>query len=204
MQRDYVWDKETNLIMLIDDFPRDFGVYNFNADCKDVLNCAINEFENPTFYNSVEIGDYIWFIPYETNKIIYVNKHTHKLKVLEVDEDIETKESILASCQFSLTHKYLVEYVKDNRFLGLYSIKNACILEIDAIELKYQWHDYGFSEKCLMQCGKINQDVYYEQRILDREVYKFMVQENSRNEHDRCMSSIGTGIYEEMIKPVLE
>ena len=56
--------------------------------------------------------------------------------------DTSYQEMINVKKQF-LQHKYLLEYVKDKRYLGIFSLKNKWLFEIDCIELKYEVLDYS-------------------------------------------------------------
>ena len=48
-----------------------------------------------------------------------------------------------------LAGKYLMEYLMDDCCIGLYSLKNYCIIEIDTIEKKMEKKEYSFSNCCL-------------------------------------------------------
>lgn len=73
----YVWDKNINKMTTVDGFPKGFGIYDFSKETDGMENCIIDEYERSTFSYSTAVGENVWFIPYCTNKIIYVNKHTY-------------------------------------------------------------------------------------------------------------------------------
>lgn len=200
----YVWDKEENVLTILNDFPKNFGVYKYGENSGNILDCEIEKFEDSTFLYSVEVGEYIWFIPYTTNEIIYVDKQTYNLMALEIDEEVETKESIETWQKRSLSHKYLLEYVRENRYLGLFSTKNERMLEIDAKKLEYQWHDYYFSKKCLRVCAEIKHNFYYEGKVLDRKTYKAIFEEDNSNIFNICKNNIGTKIYGKLMESLSE
>ena len=77
------------------------------------------EYELPAFLFSVVAGDYVWFIPFQTNKIMYADKKTCQLHVFEADGENETKQSLLG--RIALGSKYILEYVRENRYIGLFS-----------------------------------------------------------------------------------
>lgn len=196
----YVWNKETDTLTIIDKFPDDFGIYNFTGDADIVLDCEKEEYGVPlcpTFLYSIMVGEYVWFIPYTTNKIIYINKKNYKLYSFEIEDENETRDTLLANL---LHHKYLLEYVKDNRFIGLYSLKNNRILEIDAKELNYKWKDYTFSDKSLTQCCEINNNkLCREGDSLERLVYCKKIKRIHDDASNVIMKNSGKIIYDKIM-----
>lgn len=158
----YVWNKEDNSLVTVNSFPKDFGVYDFTEKTSGEIDSKMTEYEFSAFLYSVMVGEYIWFIPRQTNKILYINKENYRLSVFEISEENETRKSILERGTYGFRLKYLLEYIRNDRYIGLFSVKNNRILEIDAKELKYQWKDYHFGDECLKQCNEICQGVYYE------------------------------------------
>lgn len=132
----YIWDCEHE-IRIIDDFPEKFGEYNFNPSKKKaILDYMTKEFDHTCFLYEVVVGDKIWFIPFKTNKTLYIDEKTQELQTFELQAEDEDRESLKNRL---LESKYLFEYVRENRYLGLYSLKNLCLLEIDSetLEVKY-------------------------------------------------------------------
>ena len=159
----YIWDSLTNKINIVNGFPRDFGIYDFTEETDGKANCIASEYKRFAFIHSVTLGENIWFIPYITNKIIYVNKYTYQIHTFEVNEEDETKESILS--RRNLWYKYLLEYVKDERYLGLYSIKNNCMMEIDTVKMTYEYRSYDckIGNKCVQDYIRIYGNIFGEQ-----------------------------------------
>lgn len=149
----YVWDKEMNSITILDSFPEKFESVSVNGISEDVA----GNYTWHVFNQSVAVGENIWFIPRasEDGKILYANRETLELSVFEIyDEEV----SVLSKRPYEIAC-YLLEYVKDNRYIGLFSAKSNRIFEIDTKQLSYQWIGYYFSEKCLKQCSE---KIYYE------------------------------------------
>ncbi len=69
----YVWNKEDDVTRVIDDFPPQFGIYNFAHYGDSLLDCKAVKYDTPVFIDSAAVGQYIWYIPFQTNKIIYVD-----------------------------------------------------------------------------------------------------------------------------------
>lgn len=193
----YVWERKEDRLITINDFPKDFGIYHFYQsmqETQDILDCGRKEYDLPTFLYSVLAGNYIWFIPFQTNRIIYINRESYELSVFEINEEKETKESLLLANRV-LGSKYLLEYVKNNRYIGLYSVKNKRILEIDAKRLAYQWHDYYLDKKCQLQYGEKRKNVYYEGDTLDRLIYNAKIGSIRETGQRVNKDTIGEKIY---------
>lgn len=142
----YIWDKEKDNLTTIS-FPSDFKIDN------------IENYQVPMFGKAIAVGEYIWFIPIIAEKIIYINKKTAVLSVFEIFEE----NKIWISLQkFQGRADYIYQYVRDDRYIGLYSTKNGRILEIDTEKLIYQWKEYYFSEQYMQQYREICGGIYYE------------------------------------------
>ncbi|MBD5489837.1 MAG: WD40 repeat domain-containing protein [Lachnospiraceae bacterium] len=151
----YTWDKEKNKCTIIR-FPE-----NFNGDSRDKkIESVADNCELPVFSRAVAVGGYIWFIPFHAeNKIIYIDKETARVYAFEIFE--EDKVSILIKKPWGIAD-YLLEYVRDDRYIGLFSANNSRILEIDTKQLVYQWKKYYFSEQYLRQYYEERGGIYYE------------------------------------------
>lgn len=196
----YVWDQNTNMINTITDFPEGFGVYDFTREtATGEADCMSENYEYHMFNFSVLAGNKVWFIPYNANKILYADKGMHELHSFDIDEENETKESIMA--RTSLGYKYLLGYVKDDRYLGLFSIKNNCMLEIDAVEMRYSYkrYDYcaGIGNDCLKAYAKQRDGIFYEGVLWHRNVYKELIRVKNVESQNIGGCNIGKEIYKE-------
>lgn len=129
----YVWKRETNELITLTGFPLSFGRYNFAKDQRQLLDCEMQVYKEQAFSEIRCVGDYVWFIPYLTNQILYVNKNTYEINVFEIKGE---NESLLDLDERILFHKYLWNYVHQERYLGLFSLKNEHYFEIDTESLK--------------------------------------------------------------------
>ena len=145
----YIWDKENDTIVTIDHFPAEFETN------------SVNDFSRPVFKYSIMVGGHIWFIPIRSDKILYADIKNPVLSVFEIGNEKETEESILL-CQLWAIAKYLLEYVRDDRYIGLFSAKSARILEIDTQELNYCWKDCYLKDKYFFQYGGVYKKMYSE------------------------------------------
>lgn len=193
-----IWDKDENTAKIIGGFPESFGVYNFKKDTDGRLDCITEEYGRSTFECLAAVGQNIWLIPFMTNKIVYINKETYGIKAFEIEEEDETKESILA--RKNLGYKYLLEYVKDERYIGLYSIKNNCILEIDAEALKYEYkqYEYHIGDKCLKEYSEACGGIFHEGDALDRLSYGRLFSSRYGRTQGMALENIGAEIYKKI------
>lgn len=193
----YVWDREKGLVNIITNFPENFGLYDFSEKTYGKVDSKTYEYEQSTFIHSTVIGQNVWFIPYCTNEIIYVNKETYQIQEFEIEEENETKESI--SGRSALRYKYLFECVKDNQYLILYSIKNNCILQIDTLDLKYEYKKYKYfiSDKCVNEYANLCNRIFHDSNMWEIEVYRKMKLEK---ENMRSINiDIGGEIYKNIV-----
>lgn len=197
----YVWCEENNTLVTISDFPQDFGIYNFDEESKNVIDYKTEGYDVSTFGYSVAAGQYIWFIPFLTNKIIYIDKISYKVHIFEIKEESETKESLLQKVCVRI--KYVLVYIRDNRYIGLFSSKNNQILEIDAKKLNYQWHNYDFSDKCWKLFGGSVSKIYSDNMVWDKVFYSMQIQTTNGGfyNEERC---VGEEIYKEIMAGVLK
>lgn len=156
----YIWEEKLNKVRALEDFPKDFGIYNFSGEGRVLLNKEDSMFEVPMFLYSVFVDQYIWFIPFQTNEILYVNKDIQKIEKFALDNEEHTDENVKTQM---LGHKYILEYVKENRFIGIYSLKNKWIVEIDAKELTYRILDCKLSDDSF---SRILSPLFQHDRIL--------------------------------------
>lgn len=195
----YIWNKESNTTEIIDNFPPQFGIYNFCGTNEPFVNYDIVQYNTPTFVDSIILGEYIWFIPFQTNNIIYIHRETHEISVFEMDGEDETEKSINEN---TMKHKYLLEYVKDNRYIGLFSLKNNCILEIDTEINRMERKSYLFSEDCLKIILKLYdkcQRILLESEHIDRLFFEEKLMACNRIRKDNELDNIGRKIYKEIL-----
>lgn len=129
----FTWNQSKNEVICLNNFPLNFGIYNFDGKELPFLDCETVEYDMFTFLESINVADYIWFIPFQTNQILYVNKDTNKINAFEIEEEEENEKNVKKR---ELNCKYVLQYVYDNRYIGLYSLKNRLVYEIDAYTMK--------------------------------------------------------------------
>lgn len=195
----YTWEKESNTLMTVSGFPEGFGVYNFDVDAQEVLDYRMEAYKLPMFLHSVMAGGHIWFIPFQTNQILYVDIAGDKVSEFVIDEENETRGS-LSLIHRHLAVKYMLEYVKDERYIGLFSLKNKRVLEIDAKELTYRWLDFHMCESCLIQYDEKKKAVYHEEDLLGIVAYNTKLKYAKSTMHSATVNKVGVEIYKAMLQ----
>ena len=145
----YEWNEGKNIIKKYD-LPNAFGLYNFDKSMQKLLDTTVNEYPHTTFVDARVVGGYVWFFPFQTNDIVYINTNTKDLKIFSIVEEKETDENLYVR---ALNYKYIVEYVRSDRYIGLLSLKNNRIIEIDAMYLKYEIKEYDTSSVSAISYG---------------------------------------------------
>lgn len=170
----YIWNPKQGMIKVITEFPEQFGYYHFVKDEIPVVDSnSFHSIDFPFFINSIPMNRYIWFIPFCSDEIVYIDKENYEVHLLEIEEERETKESIQ---NHIMPHKYLVQYIREDRYIGLYSLRNALIFEIDTIELCVIKRNYkltgttmlsiletteGYHSKKVLKEGRKMDDLYF-------------------------------------------
>lgn len=192
----YVWNKESNTIVTLDKFPDQFGIYNFKNDGKTFLDCKSTEYDTPVFIKIIAAGQYIWFIPLQTNKIIYVDKNTYECRILEIEEENETEDSLLTQ---RITAKYTPQYIREYRYIGLHSIKNDYIFEIDTLQRRIERKKYFLDKRAIQNIAQIyarhGRIFYCESNDVDRLFFGLRLQSKGSEHVKKVSGSVGEDIY---------
>lgn len=190
----YLWDKERNSVEIIKDFPESFGIYDYTGNNKDLLDYETTVYDTPVFIDIKFLGKYIWFIPFKTNKIIYINKDTFEISNLNMINEYETKDTLIRN---HMAHKYLVLYIREDRYIGLFSFKNWNVFEIDTLNLQIENKRYFFSSQCLTEISKYI--ICNEYNYFDKEIYQNALLMNNISIIGSQFKNIGLRIYESFI-----
>lgn len=138
----YKWNKETRELSCYKNFPTEFEVNGKG--------------NKPLFNKSLCVNEYICFIPWnytETvcNRVLFINKHDYQMKVVR-----------LYSKGDSGTGIYILEYVKEDRYVGIHYAHNDYISEIDTEtfeirekRLKFSVDNYTKIMKAKIETGNI-------------------------------------------------
>lgn len=206
-KRIYIWREDTKKIEIIKDLPEDLGVWNFSGKYKHLINYTLDTLDIPLFYASVSIGDFVWLIPFQSNRILFVNKNTYVVKDFFLEEEEQTENDVKTQL---LGHKYLLEGVIDNRYIILFSLKNKCIVEIDTQKFSYTYLDYTLDFESKSKIYKIILSNYYKRKnvILESEIFaineliKQLVQQENKSEDKNKNTLYGNSIYIKMQRDI--
>ena len=165
---------------------------SFSDKYGEILDCKVERYEEPTFIESVPTDKYIWFIPFRTNEILYLSLETNEIREFIIADEEETVYSLKNRI---LDHKYLLEYVKDDRYIGLYSLKNEHILEIDANTLAYRLLPFTIDDACLEMY--INH-LLLDGRKMDKTIFAKMMKGSSQNKVKEKVYNVGKQINTKM------
>lgn len=192
----YVWNPEQGIMKILTEFPKQFGIYNFNKSGSALVDYdSFYSTELPFFLVSIPLGKYIWYIPLQSNDILYIDKETYKINVLEIKGERESEESL----QRAFNIKYLWQYIREDRYIGLYSLKRQLIFEIDTVDLDVKNQNYKLSDQAFLTIAQA--DGYYDGRRMFREseekeqlFFAAMLSMNSKNKIN-SLQNIGEFIY---------
>lgn len=189
----YLWDKENNVVQKLKDFPDGFGEYDFENLQEHIIDTKSFKFNNWLFAEMINTENYIWCIPYCSNMIIYVDKRTKETNFLRINEEEEDRISLS-----NHPYKYILQYYFDDRFIGLYSLKNKKILEIDVQKLSYKYKEIKLEEELKKLLNKYrDQNGILGENEYNIELFKLLLfdknieVEQSRNN----VTPIGSEIY---------
>ena len=193
----YVWNPNQGIIKVITEFPQQFGFYHFKKGEIPVIDCDSLICDDDAFYiSSIPLGKYIWYIPFRSDEIVYIDKNTYEVHLLDIEDEQETKESIE---NHIMPHKYLVQSIREDRYIGIYSLKNGWVFEVDTVELCVRKRDYKLTGQAILSIAKADksyygQRVFQEQRKKDSILFSALLDINSEEQKD-VFQNIGELIY---------
>lgn len=139
----YIWDKDKNKVEIINKFPDGFGTYKINGEKRNKWNG-----KEYIFLSHIHLDGKIFLISKYANQILCINKDNYSVNLLVIENEEQAPEEVEKQ---TLSHKYLFEYIRDDRYIGIYSLKNQEIFEIDAYELKEISRPICFTKKTMIQ-----------------------------------------------------
>ena len=137
----YSWDRLKNSITKKVTLPKKFGKYKVGVNNKLYIDTQYDV--DGIFFYIKCMGQHVWFIPRKHNMIFRVHKKS--LKVEEICIPYEEEDSNTWKKR-KIEAKYCLEYVRENRYLGIYSYKNNYIIEIDTKLLEIEIKDFFISK----------------------------------------------------------
>jgi len=216
----YVWNPDQGIIQVLDRFPENLGICNYNSDgVMGVDDSSFISIQNPFFTQSISLGKYIWFIPYTASEIIYIDKVSYEVFSLEIGEEITVRGTY--EKPYAMLGEYLVEYIREDRYIGLYSTKCRAVLEIDVVGLEIKMREYRLTERTLaymaeeyhkergilFEGGGWSSRVYYKNKSffrqyigkIDRFFFEISMQYRKDSNEEIEKGAIGQRIYHSLI-----
>lgn len=187
----YIWNKENNTVEIIKNFPEEFGIYDYEGKEDVFLDCKAESYDTPVFKDVKVVNQYVWFIPFKTNKIVYINKDTFEIFSLDIKQEDETKNSLARNY---MGHKFIFLYIRENRYIGLFSFKNNKVLEIDTVRLQAKDKAYSLTLQCMSEISKNR--ILGEFYFLDKTIYKNELLLGNSKMIKPGTKNVGTIIYE--------
>lgn len=184
----YVWNPE-------------YGIVKTLNVCSDKIVTDGSECEKgilPFLFHFVSLKNYIWCIPFELSDIMYIDKNTFEISFLSIEEEQQSIESVKDNL---IGHKYLVEYVRENRYIGVYSLKNQCIFEIDTLELCVEKKKYKLSDAAIQYLSEIcfmDGAVLSERSDLERTLFT-MILDKKYERTRRVHQKIGEIVFQSLV-----
>lgn len=178
----YIWNVQEGLVKIITDFVED------STDSSVIIKNA------PLFGSSMLVGRYVWFIPLQGNMpILYIDRDSYRVRVLEIEEEKETEKEIVRRGN---AFKYAFEYIRQNRYIGLYSCKNQMFLEIDTVDLCVKYRRLCFSDQTFIAIAweaYADMGILYEGVRDGQEIFSILL--NRVEEKKNIYLNIGKQIY---------
>ncbi len=194
----YIWNVEINKADILTEFPKDFGRYVIcDENDRLMIDYEIKENKEALFLEGIDMGKYIWFIPFRTNKIVYLDKETYKIGTLEIENEEESFES----WKRPINCKYQRQYLYENRIIGIYSFKNREILEIDTTTLCVNRRNFFLQQDSIDELKEMicEESTYFrDESEYQRKIF-MRFGKNNFGIPD-TVSNIGKTIYQSVIK----
>ena len=153
------------------------------------------------FQECVCFDDSVWFIPYQTNKILYIKAHENIIKEMVIEDEEETVKNM----NRIVKRKYFVVKIESEKNFIIKSFKNECLYRINICDetvekISTKKYEYGNLEELMMQYGK-NNKVISEISAVDRNlyIYKIFFSTNNNFENEDNLM-IGKSIYNKLIE----
>lgn len=126
----FLWDKKRNALAGTIALPKEFGYY-LKADSGRY--CLDTNYDMGITFVCLTIGDNMWLIPHEGNFIFYVSaKNQLSLEVYDNGENNIVESDFVMSSKTNAI-KYYVMYIREDRYIGIFSFLTNFLYEIDAV-----------------------------------------------------------------------
>lgn len=184
----YNWKKEKNEIVNYNGIPDCFGEYNYSNIFNNYINYNPYRYEFPPFLESVNTEKHVWFIPYKTNYILYFDKNRKVISEFYIDNESLTNQ-IEVNNQF-MKAIFLLLYVREKQYLGIYSLKNKRIIEIDTKQMKYHILQFELNDN---MNRILSNTIFAEHKKMDQRMFRLFLGKSINKVEN---SKVGNYIYQ--------
>ncbi len=195
----YVWNPKSGILKVIVDFSQWSGKNNIVGERCFLMedHLYFDEIDELLhFTTSISAGKYIWYMPWLTNQIIYIDKRNYEIFSLDINGEAGTE----ANLRMDRTAKYLAAYILEDRYIGIYSYKSRKLFEIDTTALCVREKTYTLNEDFVLKATKA-MVAYNEQKILNERVELeqrlfIMLLDKNESAERKNIKNIGRLIYQ--------
>lgn len=193
----YFWNKFENRIRKIENLPEKFGRYKLDSYNQLFLDVDTKFDEKGFYLEGVCIEQCIWFVPYFYNMILCVDIASLEVREICIPNEAEDE------CTWRKNRrkaKFWLEYVREERYIGIYSFKNNYIIEIDTKSFKIEIKEFYVSNKdiCLIMSEKTKKGNLVETESLNLQNYITNLEMFKKN--TKKTKNIGNKIYGELLE----
>lgn len=187
----YIFNRRKEILERYIELPDDLRIYDFINSNTIYKNKDKNDFY---FYDCAVFDNTVWFIPYQTNKILYVKVTDNVIREFYIEGEEETDYSL------NRVTKRKYEIVKKDKEgqLVLKSYKNSCNYIIDTTDqtMKRRSNNVLYSnlEKIWKEYGMHNIN-FLEEIAVDNIMYSYGIVNNVSRNRLNEKTSIGSKIY---------
>ena len=142
----FKWNENTAKVKKIP-FPQEFGVYEVLWGGETFFENSLNRYSHSTIYQIVKVGKYICLIPFSACPILFLNIEKDVITAFPLKAELETEKTV----KRGNPDKFIFAYIKEDRYIGIYSYLNEWIFEIDIIDFSCSIQSYVFSVDTLEQ-----------------------------------------------------
>ena len=148
----YIWDLDRDTVKKVANFPKSFGGYMLQNDNSYKISFTSEKFSKSLFCTPIICGKYIWLIPWHGTEILYIEKESFKISTFEIEGEKAGDLDLIM-----LGARYLINYVREERYLGIFSGKSGCEIEIDMKEKKYRYLEMLINKEDLLAFNPIRE-----------------------------------------------
>ena len=190
----YRWNREDNILEKVTEFPAEFALYDFVHKSETVD--FDNQGKDLVVYCGIHyLNGKVWLVPQSGNKMLYYDQEDGKVNVFEIQDEEETLETLDLSYRH-IASKFFLMYVREERYLGVYSYKNKIMIEIDSINMTCEKLSFIVDEYSLEKLSR--QDFYESGNQFTYLIYYARMNDSDSKLQNADTKSIGERIYREV------